>query len=74
MLKVFGMSEGKVKWYDKKKGYGFIAEENGGDIFVHYTSFSDPSLRTLNEGEAVTFEIAQGEKGPRAQNLSIKAN
>ena len=67
------MSEGKVKWYDKKKGYGFIAEENGGDIFVHYTSISDPSVRLLTEGQSVTFEIVQGEKGPRAQNLTIKS-
>lgn len=68
------MSEGTIKWYDKKKGYGFIAEENGGDIFVHYTSFSDPSLRTLTEGQIVTFEIVQGEKGPRADKLSVKSN
>ena len=68
------MTKGKVKWYDKKKGYGFIAEENGGDIFVQYTSFSEPSLRTLNEGDNVVFEIVQGEKGPRAQNLSVQAN
>lgn len=68
------MSTGKVKWYDTKKGYGFIAEENGADIFVHYTSFSDPSLRALTEGQVVTFEVVQGEKGPRVQNLSIKAN
>ncbi len=67
------MSTGTVKWYDKKKGYGFIAEENGADIFVHYTSFSDPSLRTLNEGEAVAFEVVQGEKGPRAENLTVRA-
>ena len=68
------MSKGKVKWYDKKKGYGFIAEENGGDIFVHYTSFSDSSLRTLSEGEEVVFETVQGEKGPKAQNLSLQPN
>ena len=66
------MSEGQVRWYDKKKGYGFIVCETGDDIFVHYTSFSDPSLRTLNEGQAVTFEVVQGEKGPRAQNLNVK--
>lgn len=65
------MSKGKVKWYDKKKGYGFIAGENGSDIFVHYTSFSDPSLRILNEGEDVVFETVQGEKGLKAQNLSV---
>ena len=68
------MSEGKVKWYDKKKGYGFIAEENGADIFVHYTSFSDPSIRALSEGQDVTFEVVRGEKGLRAQNLSVKSN
>jgi len=68
------MSKGKVKWYDKKKGYGFIAEENGSDIFVHYTSFSDSSLRTLNEGQEVVFDIVQGEKGPKAQNLSLQTH
>ncbi|MHC5082651.1 MAG: cold-shock protein [Planctomycetota bacterium] len=66
------MTEGKVKWYDKKKGYGFVLDATGANIFVHYTCFSDPGLRSLTEGQTVTFEIVAGEKGPRAQNLLVK--
>ena len=68
------MSEGKVKWYDKKKGYGFILCEDGSDIFVHYTDFANLSMRTLNDGQDVTFEVAAGEKGPRAQNVALKSS
>jgi CspA family cold shock protein len=67
------MAEGKVKWYDKKKGYGFILSDEGGDVFVHYTDFSSHSLRSLSDGEEVTFEIAPGEKGLRAQNVALKS-
>jgi cold shock protein len=67
------MTEGKVKWYDKKKGYGFILSEDGSDIFVHYTSFLEASTRSLNDGEDVLFDIVPGEKGPRAQNVTRKA-
>ena len=67
------MSEGKVKWYDKKKGYGFILSNDGGDVFVHYTDFSNPSLRTLSDGEEVTFEATPGEKGLRARNVALKS-
>ncbi len=66
------MTEGKVKWYDKKKGYGFVLDADGNDVFVHYTCFSDASLRSLNEGETVVFELVPGEKGMRAQNLTLK--
>ncbi len=67
------MTEGKVKWYDKKKGYGFISSETGGDVFVHYTSFSNGSLRSLNDGDAVVFDVVPGEKGLRAANVALKA-
>lgn len=67
------MAEGKVKWYDKKKGYGFILTEDGNDVFVHYTDFSDSSLRSLSDGEEVIFEIAPGEKGFRAKNVALKS-
>ncbi|MBN1125511.1 MAG: cold shock domain-containing protein [Sedimentisphaerales bacterium] len=63
--------EGTVKWFDKKKGYGFIDGQGGPDIFIHYTSFVQDGLRTLDEGDRVLFEIAQGEKGMRAQNVSL---
>lgn len=66
------MTEGTVKWYDKKKGYGFILSDEGGDVFVHYTDFAGPSLRSLNDGEEVVFDIVPGEKGLRAQNVILK--
>ena len=64
------MPEGTVKWYDKKKGYGFIKFEEGSDVFVHYTSLKK-EISFLNEGDRVIFEIKEGEKGPRADLVSI---
>jgi CspA family cold shock protein len=66
------MEEGTVKWFDKKKGYGFISHEGTVDVFVHYTGFADDNLRTLEDGDVVTFDIAQGEKGLRASNVRLK--
>lgn len=63
------MASGKVKWFDNKKGYGFIAQETGEDIFVHHTSITGQGYKTLNEGETVDFEVVQGVKGLKAQNV-----
>ena len=66
------MADGTVKWFDKKKGYGFISYGEDTDVFVHYTSFADEGLRTLEEGENVSFDIVEGEKGPRAEKVTRK--
>jgi len=68
------MAEGTVKWFDKKKGYGFISHEGGADVFVHYSDFADENLRTLDDGDTICFEIVEGEKGPRAKNVTLKAS
>lgn len=65
------MTEGTVKWYDKRKGYGFIASSDQPDIFLHYTSLAKPSIR-LKDGDMVSFDIVAGEKGPRAENVKLK--
>jgi len=65
------MSTGKVKWFSNAKGYGFIqAEDTEQDIFVHYSSITAEGYRSLNEGDAVEFELVAGEKGPKAENVS----
>lgn len=63
------MASGKVKWFDNKKGFGFIAQEAGQDVFVHHTSILGSGFKTLNEGENVTFEIVTSDKGLKAQNV-----
>ena len=65
------MANGKVKWFNDKKGYGFIEPDGGGeDIFVHHTSIVQDGFRTLAEGEQVQFELTQGPKGHQARNVS----
>jgi len=67
------MSEGKVKWFNPRKGYGFIATADGRDIFVHYSSISGDGYKTLVEGDPVTFDVVDGEKGLRAENVVAKS-
>jgi CspA family cold shock protein len=60
---------GTVKWFNNSKGYGFIEQEDGPDVFVHYSALSGEGYRSLNEGQAVEFDIEDGEKGPQAVNV-----
>lgn len=62
---------GTVKWFNGSKGYGFIARENGPDVFVHYSSIQGDGFKNLAEGQQVEFEVEQGNKGPQAANVSI---
>lgn len=64
---------GKVKWFSAEKGYGFIEQETGGDIFVHFSAIQGDGFKTLNEGEAVEFEIVEGARGSQAANVVKKS-
>jgi CspA family cold shock protein len=66
------MAEGKVKWFNTRKGYGFISTDDGKDIFVHYSNITSDGYKTLAEGDPVTFDVVDGEKGPRAENVVPK--
>ena len=63
------MASGKVKWFDNKKGFGFIIQESGQDVFVHHTAIQGTGFKTLNEGEAVSFDVVASDKGPKAENV-----
>ena len=63
------MSNGTVKWFNAEKGYGFIEREDGGDVFVHFTAIQADGYRTLEEGQAVEFDVVQGERGEQATNV-----
>ena len=63
------MAKGTVKWFNNQKGYGFIATENGKDVFVHYTALQGEGYKSLQEGQAVEFDIVQGPKGEQASNV-----
>ncbi|MEJ2430450.1 MAG: cold-shock protein [Deltaproteobacteria bacterium] len=65
------MAEGIVKWFDDRKGYGFIEQANGPDVFVHHSGINGSGFKSLNEGDNVTFEIEQGKKGPSAVNVTV---
>jgi CspA family cold shock protein len=62
---------GTVKWFNGSKGYGFIARENGPDVFVHYSAIQSEGFRNLDEGQKVEFAVEQGQKGPQATNVTI---
>jgi CspA family cold shock protein len=63
------MASGRVKWFDNKKGFGFISNEAGNDVFVHYSVIQTSGFKTLKEGELVEFELVEGDKGLKAQNV-----
>ncbi|UCD31163.1 MAG: cold shock domain-containing protein [Desulfobacterales bacterium] len=63
------MANGVVKWFSNKKGFGFIEQEDGSDIFVHYSSINMDGFKTLVEGERVTFEVEESDRGPAAKNV-----
>jgi len=66
---VDAMAKGTVKWFSDKKGYGFINREDGNDIFVHYSSINMPGFKTLAEGDRVSFEVEDSDRGPVAKNV-----
>ncbi|MBQ6298584.1 MAG: cold-shock protein [Selenomonadaceae bacterium] len=63
------MAVGKVKWFSAEKGYGFIAREEGDDVFVHFSAIQSDGYKTLDEGQSVSFDIIEGERGPQAANV-----
>lgn len=65
------MANGTVKWFNEKKGYGFIEQEDGPDVFVHHSGINATGFRTLHEGDHVTFTVEQGKKGPAAVNVTV---
>jgi len=66
------MNEGTVKWFNDSKGYGFIEQEGGDDVFVHHSAINGTGFKSLQEGDRVTFDIEEGQKGPAAANVDVK--
>ena len=64
------MIKGTVKWFNAKKGFGFLSDEQGNDVFVHFSAIKMEGFKVLEEGDAVEFEVVEGEKGPQAANVS----
>ena len=65
------MAKGRVKWFNDQKGYGFIEQEDGPDVFVHHSGINSAGFRSLEEGDRVTFDIEEGAKGPAAVNVTV---
>ena len=63
------MAEGTVKWFNASKGFGFIAQDNGGDVFVHHSAIQGEGYKSLDEGQRVSFKVVEGQKGPAAENV-----
>jgi len=63
------VAEGTVKWFNDKKGFGFIQKDEGGDVFVHHTAINMPGFKSLSEGDRVTFDVEEGGRGPAAKNV-----
>ncbi|HFI0150087.1 TPA: cold-shock protein [Streptococcus suis] len=67
------MAQGTVKWFNAEKGFGFIAQENGPDVFVHFSEIQTDGFKTLDEGQKVTFDVTEGQRGPQASNIVKQA-
>lgn len=68
------MASGRVKWFNDSKGFGFIEQDDGKDVFVHYTAISGEGFKTLQEGMEVEFDLLETDRGPQAANVSLKTN
>ena len=70
VMEDFKMNKGKVKWFNSEKGFGFIEQEGGDDVFVHFSSIQGEGYKSLEEGQEVTFDIEEGQRGPQAANVT----